>query len=1326
MADNKNMKVERSSGNLQSSERKGDLSMQSEHDAGPNQSRSTPMRVAAAMRSDDQRFKVAGDDFGGGMREKDLPPIPKDDKSFVIDTTSTIPVGRGYEPVHRSSQKHDDHTKVGYNPPDIEGGEMKGRNNKPWSTSTETSSAEPTHRSQRASTSEPVSQESLLQPPGLPHKEPAGPHRHSQARTATPELNLGELFPEEKQPNRASNLSASAKAYPGKLGPSSAATSVTTGHEASNPQPMIGAYRETPVNVSVSHSPSISSPAVATPDSGAAPLHEAPASTLKSHKRQVLGEAYDEPIQASSSLPQHQQSKQFESNDGLNAASYPSFATSAPQSSKDNQVQGAHAKRRSRLRRVRHDNVPKQPRKLSKRERKAIKKREAEKGMGMLDTISTVFVGRKKNSVSTPVLHLNEVFGAPSPDLPLSPSQEDHPSFTAIGASTVAAIAGGIGGNIRSLVGSMNLHSKADEDVNDSNRSSSTSDRTDTVEGLRSHKHEPSTAAMLKTPVSKINLGLFPEEEAEYPRTDANRNFSENPTHPPNVMDVIEESQISKVHPTSQSTATTHLNRPGKTHSGAVALKAPKLDLLLFPEEQADYPRADDLHLSDDRMSHPFVRTHAVEEIQLDDAHRHPHHDLHPTITESASAVVSQGIEGVKSLLEGVPSMINNTRERVATAALATVAGSAAMHHVPSAPEITSPRTAVKKDSPHVGPSHEVDSNKDKDSELDLKLDSEEAKATKTASNTSIAPSSIRGHQEIVPVYKEPVSNVPLTSGTTMQHVVATPHPQVSQQKLAQESHLEQEPKKFIYDEAEHHRRHMDIHPTVSEKDFEQHLVEGTVVPQNDPAVVLCRKFEPVQVLPDAPLRTMIHANDKGDAMVSGAPQHQQSQGQKSSAKIPIAQPPSHLSELGTKPANRRTSLPSPLHPSKATEATPESKGQRPQDSTNPFVTFAARARANQEAGKGTTHIAVTEAAPLMAAAAMGVKPDKVVIMNAGDHHSHQGQQKAQNEGHYDLHPLHPMNNDHRHDHHQQQQPVGAIPVRVEHGYDHSHHHGYGSETGKKLEDEEESEIKDTVGDLTPAQAYAAAHKSNLPGTTMPETVWPQQMQQDEAVRDKDLEGEPARKKPLATTVPSAPSMGATTSTAAPTMDTKTVTREQHAPISAARPVDTTTATDPLRNPKWGSTTARATGGDTSQVVDHQPYQSQYRHQTTTEPVIHKGIVAAESHVQSQPTSHAGDQVSGVKKTRVTQAYDHDNRGEIDHGHTADTATGAAGTAGPSGEESGASDHHKDHEGSLFHRISQKLSSGRRKSRADPHPYHTTHQHQQGDNAVHGRRGPAQ
>jgi hypothetical protein len=44
------------------------------------------MRVAAAMRSDDQRIKVAGDDFGGGTRQKDLLPVHKDDKSFVIGT----------------------------------------------------------------------------------------------------------------------------------------------------------------------------------------------------------------------------------------------------------------------------------------------------------------------------------------------------------------------------------------------------------------------------------------------------------------------------------------------------------------------------------------------------------------------------------------------------------------------------------------------------------------------------------------------------------------------------------------------------------------------------------------------------------------------------------------------------------------------------------------------------------------------------------------------------------------------------------------------------------------------------------------------------------------------------------------------------------------------------------------------------------------------------------------------------------------------------------------------------------------------------------------
>lgn len=61
--------------------------MQSEHDENPNRYQSAPMRVAAALRSDDQQFKVAEDDFGGGMRQKPLSPkdtVTSDEKGPAL------------------------------------------------------------------------------------------------------------------------------------------------------------------------------------------------------------------------------------------------------------------------------------------------------------------------------------------------------------------------------------------------------------------------------------------------------------------------------------------------------------------------------------------------------------------------------------------------------------------------------------------------------------------------------------------------------------------------------------------------------------------------------------------------------------------------------------------------------------------------------------------------------------------------------------------------------------------------------------------------------------------------------------------------------------------------------------------------------------------------------------------------------------------------------------------------------------------------------------------------------------------------------------------
>jgi hypothetical protein len=163
------------------------------------------------------------------------------------------------------------------------------------------------------------------------------------------------------------------------------------------------------------------------------------------------------------------------------------------------------------------------------------------------------------------------------------------------------------------------------------------------------------------------------------------------------------------------TTDTAPMDHPQKGRSEAIALKAPKPDLFLFDEEQATYPRDDNLDHSDRGMEGPPIHAQAVKEVQLDDAHRHPHHDLHPTVGEAAAAMVSQGIEGFKTMMENI-----HLPTHMATAAMAA---SAARYHMPSAPEIGSQRM-----------------------DKDMKLDSDQKLSSDTTSPKS--------QQGVVPVYK--------------------------------------------------------------------------------------------------------------------------------------------------------------------------------------------------------------------------------------------------------------------------------------------------------------------------------------------------------------------------------------------------------------------------------------------------------------------------------------------------------------------------------------------------------------------------------------------
>ncbi|KAK3833043.1 MAG: hypothetical protein JOS17DRAFT_741361 [Linnemannia elongata] len=121
-------------------------------------------------------------------------------------------------------------------------------------------------------------------------------------------------------------------------------------------------------------------------------------------------------------------------------------------------------------------------------------------------------------------------------------------------------------------------------------------------------KHKPSTSAALKSP--KVDLTLLPEEQANYPRGDVRRHENPAPSH---VEDIIEvkKLRLSPALPLMPALPILALDRrqklgavtahrvsgpsalPKHKPSKAAAIKMPKFDLTLFPEEQANYSRGD-------------------------------------------------------------------------------------------------------------------------------------------------------------------------------------------------------------------------------------------------------------------------------------------------------------------------------------------------------------------------------------------------------------------------------------------------------------------------------------------------------------------------------------------------------------------------------------------------------------------------------------------------------------------------------------------------------------------------------------------------------------
>ncbi|KAF9293822.1 hypothetical protein BGZ74_011533 [Mortierella antarctica] len=447
----------------------------------------------------------------------------------------------------------------------------------------------------------------------------------------------------------------------------------------------------------------------ATPTSAPAPAH----GVSNDYPVVALGKSHDEPLK--SQYNDLAPVKSQMDGAGLNAASFPSFArpdASTPVHAHDTAEPGHISAAMSKgpihapaaelhpdMAHVHAQQLPThtyKPNKRSKRSRKAAKKQEAARSLGVLGSISEALVGRRKNTVSTPVMRLNEIFG--EAEGPITHDVPTHAHGTAHGANIVApaaAVAAGLGG-IRNLLGAIHMPAiisrHPDSAHHDDTKMVSDSAHSTHVIGHMQHKHTPSKAVALKTP--KINLSLFPEEDASYPRGDVSKH--ENPARPKSIVDVTEIHyqlpshvpahvpihsarvpatvvQAPAVHayavpaplhhaPLGRMHLDLHTHQapnqpagsaqsvhgagvvrnihPQHKHSNAAALKKPKANLNAFPEEQADYPRGDDEH----HENSPSRPLHTPVEVH--EALGHMHLDLHTHQAPNQPAGSAQSVHG--------------------------------------------------------------------------------------------------------------------------------------------------------------------------------------------------------------------------------------------------------------------------------------------------------------------------------------------------------------------------------------------------------------------------------------------------------------------------------------------------------------------------------------------------------------------------------------------------------------------------------------------------------------------------------------------------------
>lgn len=271
-------------------------------------------------------------------------------------------------------------------------------------------------------------------------------------------------------------------------------------------------------------------------------------------------------------------------------------------------------------------DLPSGEKKLGKRARKAQRKHDATRQHSIMDTISTALIGRKKYTVSSPIMRLNELFDEPTamalpasahgapllggirgmlPAMPTMPtlSSVHLPSMSVMPAVPEVHLPALPEMHLPSLPAMPILALPHLPKIGSAAASSVSGPATLAL-------RKPSFAAALKVP--KIDPTLLPEEQADYPRGDIRRHENPVPSHD-HVKDVVEVKKLSlpqaspslsvlpplrlsslpKMGVAAVSSVSAAAILPKHKPSTSAALKSPKVDLTLLPEEQANYPRGD-------------------------------------------------------------------------------------------------------------------------------------------------------------------------------------------------------------------------------------------------------------------------------------------------------------------------------------------------------------------------------------------------------------------------------------------------------------------------------------------------------------------------------------------------------------------------------------------------------------------------------------------------------------------------------------------------------------------------------------------------------------